>query len=417
MKQSSVISVLILLLIIGFSCKKPPRQTLTTTDIEQIDSLQHTYRYDICIDSLDIEEYQMKSGDNPAAIFSGLGFSPAMADSISRALAHILDATKLRAGRHYYTFSTQDSTAQIRYIAFAKTQTDYAVIDLTGDTLYAYGFNKPITLKRQYVEGTINASLWNVLLSKGVDPQLAIRIADVFAWQIDFYDVKEGDSFRVLYDIAYIDDTTVLEINRIQGAVFTHRGKDFTAIPFTQDSVFEYFDPEGNSLRREFLKAPLDIFRITSRFTNARFHPILKRYRAHHGVDYAAPVGTPVKSIGAGTVIAKGYQGGGGNFLKIRHNSVYTTTYMHLSKYAPGIQEGSHVQQGEVIGYVGSTGLSTGPHLDFRVYKNGEPINPLKMEAPPSHPVKPELRDSFQIVSQRVLAELDSMSKLAPAVE
>ena len=415
MKKSSVISVLILLLITGFSCKNTPTQTLPTTDIEQIDSLQHTYRYDICIDSLDIEEYQMKSGDNPAAIFSGLGFSPAMADSISRASAHILDATKLRAGRHYYTFRTQDSTAQIRYIAFAKTQTDYAVIDLTGDTLYAYEFNKPITLRRQYVEGTINASLWNVLQSKGVDPQLAIRIADVFAWQIDFYDVKEGDSFRVLYDIAYIDDTTVLQINRIQGAVFTHQGKDFTAIPFTQDSVFEYFDPEGNSLRREFLKAPLDIFRITSRFSNARFHPILKRYRAHHGVDYAAPVGTPVKSIGAGTVIAKGYQGGGGNFLKIRHNSVYTTTYMHLSKYAPGIQEGSRVQQGEVIAYVGSTGLSTGPHLDFRVYKNGEPINPLKMEAPPSYPVKPELRDSFRIVRQRVLAELDSMGKAATA--
>ena len=415
MKKSSVISVLILLLITGFSCKNTPTQTLPTTDIEQIDSLQHIYRYDICIDSLDIEEYQMKSGDNPAAIFSGLGFSPAMADSISRASAHILDATKLRAGRHYYTFRTQDSTAQIRYIAFAKTQTDYAVIDLTGDTLYAYEFNKPITLRRQYVEGTINASLWNVLQSKGVDPQLAIRIADVFAWQIDFYDVKEGDSFRVLYDIAYIDDTTVLQINRIQGAVFTHQGKDFTAIPFTQDSVFEYFDPEGNSLRREFLKAPLDIFRITSRFSNARFHPILKRYRAHHGVDYAAPVGTPVKSIGAGTVIAKGYQGGGGNFLKIRHNSVYTTTYMHLSKYAPGIQEGSRVQQGEVIAYVGSTGLSTGPHLDFRVYKNGEPINPLKMEAPPSYPVKPELRDSFRIVRQRVLAELDSMGKAATA--
>lgn len=238
---------------------------------------------------------------------------------------------------------------------------------------------------------------------------MAINIADVFAWQIDFYDVKEGDSFRVLYDIAYIDDTTALNISGIQGAIFTHQGKDFVAIPFTQDSVSEYFDQDGNSLRKAFLKAPLDIFRITSRFTNARFHPILKRYRAHHGVDYAAPVGTPVKSIGAGTIIAKGYQNGGGNFLKVKHNSVYTTTYMHLSKFAKGIQVGSHVQQGEVIAYVGSTGLSTGPHLDFRVHKNGQPINPLNMEAPPSLPVKAELRDSFAIVKQQVLAELDSM--------
>jgi murein DD-endopeptidase MepM/ murein hydrolase activator NlpD len=310
---------------------------------------------------------------------------------------------------HYYTFTTQDSVANIHYIAFAKSQVDYAIIDLTKDSIHAYEFNKPITIKRHYTEGTISSSLWNVIKSQGADPLLAIKIADVYAWQIDFFDVKEGDAFRVLYDVAYIDDTTALNISSIQGAIFTHQGKEFTAIPFTQDSVFEYFDPEGKSLRKAFLKAPLDFFRITSRFSNARFHPILKRYRAHHGVDYAAPVGTPVKSIGAGTVIAKGYMGGGGNTIKVKHNSVYTTTYMHLSKYAKGIQVGSHVQQGEIIGYVGSTGLSTGPHLDFRVHKNGQPINPLQMEAPPSLPVKPELIDSFTVVKQNVLAELDSM--------
>ena len=399
MKRSGIAPILILLFIVGISCKNTPKQCEEEVDSEWIDSLQRVYQYGICIDTLDLKEYKMKNGDNPAAIFSNLGFSALMADSISRSSKEVLDPTKLQAGMHYYTFSMQDSTAQIRYIAFAKSKTDYAVID----------FNKPITLKRQYVEGTINSSLWNVLQSKGVNPLLAINIADVFAWQIDFYDVKEGDSFRVLYDIAYIDDTTALNISGIQGAIFTHQGKDFVAIPFTQDSVFEYFDQDGNSLRKAFLKAPLDIFRITSRFTNARFHPILKRYRAHHGVDYAAPVGTPVKSIGAGTIIAKGYQNGGGNFLKVKHNSVYTTTYMHLSKFAKGIQVGSHVQQGEVIAYVGSTGLSTGPHLDFRVHKNGQPINPLNMEAPPSLPVKAELRDSFAIVKQQVLAELDSM--------
>lgn len=412
MKSFSIAPFLILLFILSLSCKNTPRQVVEEVDSEWIDSLQRVYQYGICVDTLDVKEYKMKNGDNPAAIFSRLGFSALMADSISRSSTNVLDPTKLQAGMHYYTFSMQDSVAQIRYIAFAKSKTDYAVIDFTGDTIRAYEFNKPITFKRQYVEGTINSSLWNVLQSKGVNPLLAINISDVFACQIDFYDVKEGDSFRVLYDIAYIDDTTALNIRGIQGAVFNHQGKDFVAVPFTQDSVFEYFDQEGNSLRKAFLKAPLDIFRITSRFTNARFHPILKRYRAHHGVDYAAPVGTPVKSIGAGTVIAKGYQSGGGNFLKVKHNSVYTTTYMHLSKFAKGIQVGSHVQQGEVIAYVGSTGLSTGPHLDFRVHKNGQPINPLNMEAPPSMPVKPELRDSFNIVKQQVFAELDSMQRL-----
>ena len=379
------------------------------TEQQPIDTVQHIYQYGVCMDSLDINEYQIRSGDNPAAILDVLGFSAREAERITRVSATVLDPTKLRAGMCYYTFTTQDSVAAIRYMAFAKSLTDYAVIDLSGDSVRAYEFNKPVSIKRHYAEGTITSSLWNVMKEKGADPLLALKLSDVFAWQIDFFDVKEGDSFRVMYDVAYIDDTTALSIASIGGAVFTHQGKAFTAIPFTQDSVFEYFDLEGNSLRKAFLKAPLDFFRITSRFSNARFHPILKRYRAHHGVDYAAPVGTPVKSIGAGTVVAKGYMGGGGNTLKVKHNSVYTTSYMHLSRYAKGIQVGSRVEQGQVIGYVGSTGLSTGPHLDFRVYKNGQAINPLQMEAPPSLPVKPELRDSFQVVKQKVLAELDSL--------
>ena len=379
------------------------------TEQQPIDTVQHIYQYGVCMDSLDINEYQIRSGDNPAAILDALGFSAREAERITRVSATVLDPTKLRAGMCYYTFTTQDSVAVIRYMAFAKSLTDYAVIDLSGDSVRAYEFNKPVSIKRHYAEGTITSSLWNVMKEKGADPLLALKLSDVFAWQIDFFDVKEGDSFRVMYDVAYIDDTTALSIASIGGAVFTHQGKAFTAIPFTQDSVFEYFDLEGNSLRKAFLKAPLDFFRITSRFSNARFHPILKRYRAHHGVDYAAPVGTPVKSIGAGTVVAKGYMGGGGNTLKVKHNSVYTTSYMHLSRYAKGIQVGSRVEQGQVIGYVGSTGLSTGPHLDFRVYKNGQAINPLQMEAPPSLPVKPELRDSFQVVKQKVLAELDSL--------
>lgn len=409
-KKQIPLFLVLVCLVAGFSCTQPRQQAESEEEVnsEWLDSLQHVYQYGICIDSLDVTEYRMKNGDNPASIFASLGFPAIKADSISRASAGVLDPTKLRAGMHYSTFTTADSLAEIRYIAFAKSMTDYAVIDLTGDTIRAYEFCKPITLKRQYVEGTLNSSLWNVIKASGADPLLALMLSDVYAWQIDFFDIKDGDSFKVLYDVAFIDDTTQLNISSIEGAIFTHQGKDFVAIPFTQDSVFEYFDEEGNSLRKAFLKAPLDFFRITSRFTNARFHPILKRYRAHHGVDYAAPTGTPVRSIGAGTVIAKGYEGGGGNFLKIQHNSVYTTTYMHLSRFAKGIQKGSRVQQGEVVAYVGSTGLSTGPHLDFRVHKNNQPINPLQMEAPPSLPVKPELRDSFALVKQRMTAQLDS---------
>lgn len=380
-----------------------------SVDSEWKDSLQHVYEYGICIDSLNVEHFEIRNGDNPSIIFSRLGFSALEADSISKASASVLDPTRIKAGMHYCTFSTRDSIAKIQYIAFAKTMTDYAVINLSKRPIEAYIFNKPITLKRKYVNGTITSSLWNIIKQQGADPLLAIKIADVFAWQIDFFDVKEGDSFQVIYNEAYIDDTTALSISSIEGALFTHQGKDYYAFPFTQDSTMEFFDIEGNSLRKAFLKAPLDFYRITSRFTNARFHPILKRYRAHHGVDYAAPTGTPVRTIGDGSVIFKGYTNGGGHTIKIKHNSVYTTSYMHLSRYAKGLSVGQRVRQGEEIGYVGSTGLSTGPHLDFRVYKNGQPINPLDMEAPPSEPLKPELRDSFNIVKNRIISEIDSI--------
>ena len=310
----------------------------------------------------------------------------------------------------YTTISEQDSIAAIKYIVFARSMTDFSIIDITADSIKTYEYVKEIHLERRYMEGEITSSLWNIIKANGADPMLALKISDILAWQVDFFDVKAGDSFRVSYDMAFIDDTTVLNISSVEGLVFIHQGKEFTAIPFTQDSVREYFDSEGNSLRKAFLKAPLDFFRITSRFSNARFHPILKQYRAHHGVDYAAPVGTPVKAIGDGTVVAKAYDAnGGGNYVKIKHNSVYTTTYMHLSRFGTGIQNGAHVKQGSVIGYVGSTGLSTGPHLDFRVHKNGQPINPLNMESPPSDPVKPELRDSFNIVKDNVFAELERL--------
>ena len=404
----STVFIFLIFFLFFHSCKK---QTSFAIEEGVTDTIPRTYRFGICVDSLCLEEYTVSPGNNVGSIFRSLGFSSLETEKLIRSYRSILDPTKLQVGREYMTYSTCDSIPEIRYLVFSKSYTDFAVFDLTGDAISTYLYNKEITLRKNYVEGVLNSSLWNSLKAQDVDPNFAVRIADVFAWEIDFFDVKEGDSYQVLYDEAYIDDTTRLRINAVRGAVFSHRGKRFTAIPFTQDSIFEYFDEEGRSLRKEFLKAPLDFFRITSRFSNSRFHPVLKYYRAHHGVDYAAPVGTEVKSIGAGVVIAKGYEGGGGNYIKVKHNSVYTTSYMHLSRFAQGLQVGKTVQQGDVIGYVGSTGLSTGPHLDFRVYKNGKPINPLNMEAPPSKPVKPELMDSFMLVKQQVLLELESYRK------
>ena len=400
-------------LICCISCKKKEQLKVETedeVDSEWVDSQNHLYEYGICIDSLDVTKYIIKNGDNMSAIFSRLGFSARMADSLWRSSSDVIDPKKLRSGMTYATITTQDSLATIRYIVFAKSMTDFSIIDITGNSVKAYEYSKEIHLKRRYMDGIITSSLWSRIKANGADPLLALKIQDILAWQVDFFDVKDGDSFRVTYDVAFIDDTTELYISSVEGLTFTHQGKEFNAIPFVQDSIREYFDAEGNSLRKQFLKAPLDFIRITSRFSNSRLHPVLKIYRAHHGVDYSAPVGTPVKAIGDGVVITKAYDAnGGGNYVKIKHNSVYTTTYMHLSGFGKEIQTGSHVKQGTVIGYVGSTGLSTGPHLDFRVHKNGQPINPINMESPPSEPVKPELRDSFNIIKTNIFTEMDSL--------
>ena len=389
-------------------------KTNKRTDTVEIkkDSVACVSAFGICIDSLRMEEYQLKSGENPAAIFYDLGLSAQLADQITGIPSEVLDPTRMRAGTSYYTLVTLDSVPDIKHIVFSKSKTEFAILDIGKDSLTAHTYTKPITYKRRLVQGTIQSSLWNSIIESGTNPLLAMKLDDVYAWQIDFCDIKEGDSFIVLYDEAYVDDTTALEISSIEGARFIHHNKTYHAIPFTQDSIAEYYDEEGNSLRTAFLKAPLDFFRISSHFSNSRFHPVLKRYRAHHGVDYAAPTGTPVRSIGSGVVTHRAYQGNGaGNYIKVKHNATYTTTYMHLSGFAKGLGAGKTVQQGEVIGYVGSTGLSTGPHLDFRVYKNGKAINPLHMDAPPLVPIHPANRDSFAVVMKPIIHMFDSLQQ------
>jgi len=403
------VGVFLFLLFYTLSCGINNRDT----ENEEQEESASVIKYGICVDSLDVNHYTIERGDLLSSILNELGFAGNYIEQITETITPFYHPSKMQIGNTYVTVTSRDTLTDIKYLVFEKNRTDFVVVDLNKEVPTAYESSKPITLKREYAEGTITSSLWNTLVNAGAPVLLALKLSDIYAWQIDFFDVKEGDSFRMMYDVAYIDDTTYVDVASIEAAVFTHQGKKYRAIPFEQDSVREYFDEEGNSLRKAFLKSPLDYYRISSRFSNARFHPILKRYRAHHGVDYAAPTGTPVKSIGDGVVIERAFQrNGAGNYIKVKHNSIYTTTYMHLSKFGSGIEKGTRVKQGQVIGYVGSTGLSTGPHLDFRVHKNNQPINPLTMEAPPSLPVKPELRDSFILVQNQVMNELDSIQQI-----
>ena len=284
------------------------------------------------------------------------------------------------------------------------------MFDLRGDCAVRRGEN-PSEWREKEVKGRVESSLWVAMQNRDTSPLLAMVLSNIYGWSIDFFDLKKDDEFRVIYEQEYVNGQS-LDNFRVRAAAFHHMDSTYYAIPFVQDGEELYYNEKGNSLEGAFLKAPLDFYRISSRFSNARFHPVLKRYRAHHGVDYAAPAGTPVYAVGNGKVIAKAYQrNGGGNYIKIRHNSVYVTTYMHLSRFAKGISVGSEVKQKQVIGYVGSTGLSTGPHLDFRVHEHGKPINPLTIKSQPKKPISPANMPQFSIVRDSVVRLLQGMEQ------
>lgn len=247
------------------------------------------------------------------------------------------------------------------------------------------------------------------MLAAGVSPLLIISLSDIYAWTIDFFALQKGDRFRVLYEEKMCDGE-LIAVDTVRYAVFSHDGVDYPMVMYNQkDGGNIWWNEKGESMRKAFLKAPLNYTRVSSGFSYARRHPITRRVQAHTGVDYAAPAGTPVMTIGDGVVTSVKYEGAGGNTVRIRHNSVYSTAYLHLSRYAKGLKAGQRVRQGDVIGYVGSTGRSTGPHLDFRVWKNGSPINPLKMESPPAEPIKDSSRAAFESVYKSYKSRIDTI--------
>jgi len=308
----------------------------------------------------------------------------------------VFDVRKIRDGNKYTAFLSQDTLYRLQYLVYEHTPVDYVVFDFTDSVTVTLG-QKDIITRQHRVQGEIVTSLWDAIIQNKINPLIALELSEMYAWTVDFFGLQPGDKFSVVFDEQYVD-TISIGLGRIHAASFFHVGRELVAIPFVQDSVETFFDADGNSLRRAFLKAPLRYSRISSRFSGSRLHPILKIRRPHYGVDYAALVGTPVYSIGEGRVIMVDYQKGSGRIVKVRHNSVYTSTYMHLSGFGKGITTGKYVMQGELLGYVGSSGLSTGPHLDFRVTQNGSPVDPLKMESPPVDPIKPENKLAFDSV-------------------
>ena len=381
----------------------------TIDTLEEVVLPEPELLYGLPVDSFEIEQYKVKWNQNLSDVLTkkgGLDYS--VVYEIANKAKPIFDVRKFKKGQLYTLFFTKDSVKKLQDFVYEIDKTDYLVVDLK-DSVNVYKGKKDVVTVRKKASGVITTSLWNTIKDENISPMLAMELSDIFAWTVDFFGIEKGDYFKAIYDEEFVDSVSI-NIPKVYAALFHHRGEDYYAFYFEQDSVWDFFDENGQSLRKAFLKAPLKFSRISSRFSNHRFHPVLKIYRPHHGIDYAAPEGTPVHALGDGRIIAKGYQKrGGGNYLKIKHNSVYTTSYMHLRGFAKGMAVGVHVKQGQLIGYVGHTGLATGPHLDFRVYKQGHPVDPLKVKAPPVKPVKPENMERFKEFIKPLKAELDSI--------
>ena len=399
-----------ILLIIGLAltfvgCNKPSEQEQEEQIFQEIAEDKLNIEYGgIIVDDYNAIDKKITSGTAVSNLFISAGVDPRTAYQLNFTPDSIFSAKRVKAGKSYTIYQTKDSVAKTDYIVYHRSLVEHVVFDFK-DSLNVSLYKKPVTTVSKVDSVQIESSMWNAIVDNNLNLGLAGELSEIFAWVIDFFGIQAGDGFKVYYDENYVDSTSV-GISKIHAAVFTHNKQLYYAYNYEKGETSGFWDEKGNSLKKAFLKAPLKFTRISSGFTYARKHPVYKVVRPHTGIDYAAPKGTPVMSIGDGKVTLRAWKGGGGNTVYIKHNSVYSSGYLHLSAYAKGLKVGDRVKQGQVIGYVGSTGASTGPHLDFRVWKNGTPINPLKMESPSVAPIPAALMEDFKVVRDSLNTKL-----------
>lgn len=357
--------------------------------------------------ALRVSEGTFESGDTLSSVLRKEGLPSSEAFQIAQALRPIFNPRKCRPGAKYELLKSSAGVI-INFKYYPDARYRYTVARSSSGEFIARKGNLPVKIAVVGLKREIKNSLYETITEAGLSPEIALSLADVFAWQIDFFtECQNGDKFKLIWEREEEYDGTIRE-----GKILVAQYGDHFAIGFQQGKkTFQYYSLDGKSLQKKFLRSPLNYRRISSYFSHRRFHPILRYWRPHLGIDYAAPVGTPVVSIGDGKIIYKGWRKDYGRFIKIRHNSVYTSTYGHLSRFAKRVKKGKWVSQGQVVGYVGVSGLTTGPHLDFRLIKNGGFINFLKLKLPPASAVKPEFRDEFQKIKTEHLTQLGSLFK------
>jgi len=399
---------LLFFFILLFSCNK--KQPLIFEEPEEIKAKEKItikpseFLYGINLDSFDYSTHKIKWGQSFSDILSKNGVSNQKIYDASLSARGIFNLNKIKKGNSYTLFFEKHSK-KLSHFIYQSSKYDYVICRVHPEVTFSK-VDKQISYIEKEITGNIQSSLYLSFSENNYPIDLVNLMVDVFAWQIDFFRINPGDSYSIVYTEEIIEGEFV-GVNRIKAARITHNDKPYFAFAYDQGLGYDFFDDEGKSLRKTFLRAPLKFYRISSKYKKRRFHPVLKRYRDHLGTDYAAPRGTPIVTVADGKVVEARYGRNNGYFVKVRHNNIFTTQYLHMSKFAKGIRPGKAVKQGDVIGYVGSTGLATGPHVCFRFWRNGKQVDPYKQnDLPEGDPVISKHRNSFNYIKDKYLNKI-----------
>lgn len=368
--------------------------------IERI--IEPKYEYGILVDSFNVTKGIVKKNQTLGEILYANHIDhPQIAEIVNKS-KEIFDVRRVNPGKDYTVICKKDSTEKACYFIYQENPINYIVMDLT-DGIDVYRGKKEVETRVNVAFGKINSSLWLTMEEQKLSSKIAAELSTIYAWTIDFFTIQKGDAFRVYYENKYIDGKYI-GIGKILAAEFKHKGQDFYAFYYKENESFgDYYDEKGKTLRKAFLMAPVDYKRISSRYNKRRKHPVTGRWKGHFGTDYAAERGTPIWATANGKIMKATYTRNNGNYVKIRHNGTYTTQYLHMSKIKPGIRKGVYVKQGEIIGYVGSTGLATGPHVCYRFWKDGKQVDPFKQKLPPGDPIKKENREAYVLAKDSLM--------------
>jgi murein DD-endopeptidase MepM/ murein hydrolase activator NlpD len=376
------------------SCKKEkPEITIVKKDKPKPEM-----RFGYKIDDYKVIQDTIESGESFGIILDRHHVMYPKINKIAAVAKDTFDVRRVRAGKPYTILASKDSLEKAQVFIYKHDKINATILDFKDSTITALNYKKPIKILEKEASGVINSNLSVTMDSLGLKPNLTYKIADIYAWTLDFYKLQKGDSFKFVYEEKFIDDTTFAGYGTIKSAIFKHRGKDLYAFRFLADStlnIHEYYDDEAKMLRSQFLKSPIKFqYRISSRYNlNRRIAHYGYRVKAHKGTDFAAANGTPIMSTANGTVIESRRKGGNGNYVSVKHNSTYTTKYLHMSRRKSKV--GDFVKQGDIIGYVGSTGSSSGNHVCYRFWKNGREVDPFKEKLPTAKPMKKDIKPIF----------------------